>query len=129
MHAPGEVARRRAECVVASEWLPALAAGDIEAGPRVERHVTTCLRCQADMARYRRMRRTLRGWSDAGIEPGPEVLPAILASLERAGTGTRRMPATAGRRTVYVGGVAMATAGAAAGVLVWVNRRRPSLAG
>ena len=129
MHAPGEVARRRAECVVASEWLPALATGDAEAGPRVERHVTTCLRCQADLARYRRLRRTLRGWSEAGIEPGPEVLPAILASLERAGAGSRRGTAAAGRRTAYVGGVAVATAGAAAGVLVWVNRRRPSLAG
>lgn len=127
MHAPVEAARRRAECAIAAEWLPALATGDAEAGPRVERHVTTCLRCQADMARYRRLRRTLRGWSEAGIEPGPDVLPAILASLERA--GGRRVPVTAGRRTVYVGGVAVATAGAAAGVLVWVNRRRPSLAG
>ncbi|MDQ6784133.1 MAG: hypothetical protein M3063_11985 [Actinomycetota bacterium] len=127
MHAPGELARRRAECVVASEWLPTLATGDVDAGPRVERHVTTCLRCQADLARYRRLRRTLRGLSEVGMEPGPDVLPAILASLDRAGS-PRRAPA-GGRRTVYVGGVAVATAGAAAGVLVWVSRRRPSLAG
>ncbi|MDQ6840156.1 MAG: hypothetical protein M3137_17950 [Actinomycetota bacterium] len=129
MHVPGEAARRRADCVVSSEWLPALAAGDVEPCPRIERHVTTCLRCQADLARYRRLRRTLRGWSEVGVEPGPEVLPAILASLERAGTRRRSVPAVTGRRTVYAGGMAVATAGAAAGVIVWVSRHRPSLAG
>jgi hypothetical protein len=109
--------------------LPALAVGEAEAGPWVERHVATCLRCQADMVRYRRLRRTMRRWSQAGVEPGSDILPGILASLERAGRGSRWVPASAGRRTAYVGGVAVATAGAAAGVLVWVNRRRPSLAG
>ncbi len=127
MHAPGEASRRRVDCATASDLLPALAAGDAEVGERIERHVATCLRCQADLARYRRLRRTMRGFGDAAVAPGPDVLPSILASLERAG---RTSPLAVGsRRTVYVGGVAMATAGAAAGVLVWVTRRRLSLAG
>jgi len=138
MHVPGDPPRR-SECAAAWEWLPSVAAGDsIPAGDgradgatrhRIEGHVATCLRCQAEVARYRRLRRTMRGLGQLSIEPGPEVLPAILASLQRAdGRRTTPYPGT-GRRTVYVGGVAVATAGAAAGMLVWVTRRRPNLAG
>lgn len=137
---PGSGERRprpRGACAKAAALLPELAAGD--AVPEVlERHVSTCLRCQADLARYRRLRRTLRGFGGTGVEPGPQVLPAILVALERAEAHRALHPAQraarahgpqGARRGAYVGGVAVATAGAAAGVLVWVARRRPSLAG
>lgn len=126
-------ARRKLDCEAASGLLPAMAAGDLgvgagfEVGSGIERHVQTCLRCQADLARYRRLRRTMRSFGERTVKPGPDVLPSILASLALAGSG--RAPAVAGRRTVYVGGVWVATAGAAAGVLVWVTRRRLTLAG
>lgn len=127
MHAPGEAGRRRVDCAAASILLPGVAAGEGRLDDRAERHVASCLRCQAELARYRKLRRILRGLGQAGIDPSPELLPTILAALDQAASGRSSALANPARWTVYVGGVA--TAGATAGVLVWLTRRRLSLAG
>ena len=44
------------------------------------RHVDTCLRCQATVAQYRRLRRTVQGL-DPG-RPGPPVVDTVLAALD-----------------------------------------------
>jgi anti-sigma factor RsiW len=95
----------------------------------VVRHVATCLRCQAEVARYRRTRRLLRQLHDrhpsalapdadldgphADAEPEPESDPEPASS-------------SSGRRLVLVGGIAAATLAAAATVTVvgrgWVVR-------
>ena len=39
--------------------IPGMVDGEASANVAVERHLQTCLRCQAEMARYRRLLRTL----------------------------------------------------------------------
>jgi hypothetical protein len=127
------VRRRPADCQLVAEALPRLAESDISpaerlgllagiGGARARAHVAQCLRCQAELARYRRLLRTLETMRADRIDPTPDTLAAILASLEEVET------AAAGRlvrRGAYLGGITVATA---AGLLVWMSRRRVSLA-
>ena len=45
-------------------------------------HVETCLRCQAELARYRRLLRALQMLRTRYLEPAPGLLAQTLASLE-----------------------------------------------
>ena len=97
---------------------------------RGRRHVETCLRCQAELARYRKLVRTLRALRTEVFDPGPGFVADILASLEDAGERHLLRSLLSGHRVVYVGGL-VATAGAA-GALVIASRtrgRRVPLAG
>ncbi|MGE0877013.1 MAG: hypothetical protein AB7L13_03265 [Acidimicrobiia bacterium] len=85
-----------------------------------EEHVGRCLRCQAELAGYRRLLRSLGRLSTATIDPGPVVLGAILANLDHSG----HAGGWSGRRIAYLGGLAAATAGAAAGAIVIGTRSR-----
>jgi hypothetical protein len=130
MRALADIVRlRTAECRQAATRLPALAAGEPAIDERLGRHVAECLRCQAEVAAYRRILRHLRSLRDDETAPPTgaiaDVLEAIAAaSLEESAPGTSRI-----LRAAYVGGITVATAAAgAAGVLVWMSRRRPGLA-
>ena len=50
----------------------------------VQRHVESCLRCQAELARYRRMLRGLQLLRTQYFEPTPGMLAATLASITAA---------------------------------------------
>jgi hypothetical protein len=68
--------------------------------------------------------RTMRG--DAYVPPAGS-LTAVLAALDAAVDAPTSTPRAV--RVAYVGGITMATAAAgAAGVLVWMSRRRLGLA-
>ena len=98
---------------------------------RGRRHVETCLRCQAELVRYRRLLRTLRTLRTDLFDPGPGLVADVLASLEDAGERHLLRSLLSGHRVAYVGGLAVATAGAA-GALVIASRsrgRRVPLAG
>jgi hypothetical protein len=99
-----------------------------------EQHLRECLRCQADVARYRRLRRTMRGLSEVGdlADPvsisGPgramaDALGALESALDEA-LGRRERLRIAGRKTALLGGIAAATAAGVGGVLVLATRRR-----
>ena len=51
----------------------------------VQRHIETCLRCQAELARYRKMLRGLQLLRTRYLEPAPGLLAQTLAALEEAG--------------------------------------------
>jgi hypothetical protein len=101
-----------------------------------EWHLGSCLRCQADLARYRRLRRTMRsmGADGFGPAPGPDLgsdrelaLAKAIESVEIAldhSIGRRDRIRIAGRRTALLGGLAAATAAGFGGVLVLATRRR-----
>lgn len=85
-------------------------------------HVATCLRCQAELAQYRRLARTLRSLKSQQATPLDGLLDDIIAVLddpELLHSGPRL-----GRRTAYLGGIAAATAAGAAGALVIASRVR-----
>ena len=79
-------------------------------------HVAQCLRCQAEVANYRRMRRVMRSLAEhRGVE-APDLEHRILVALDEAdGTPGARVPAVA---AATIGGVA-----AAAGVIAFAVRR------
>lgn len=112
-------------CETVAALLPAVIDGNQRADRRVRRHVESCLRCQAELVQYRRLLRALRQLRTDVLEPAPGLLPTILASLEEAGERGAIRSLLDGRRTAYIGGLAVATAAAgAAGAVVLVTRSR-----
>jgi hypothetical protein len=119
---------RTADCRQAASELPAVAAGEASTSARAANHIAECLRCQAELAAYRRIMRHLRALRHDDVPAPPGALAAVLAALEAAELSDH---ATTNRvlRVAYVGGLTVATAAAgAAGVLVWMSRRRTGLA-
>jgi hypothetical protein len=97
----------------------------------VRRHIESCLRCQAELARYRRMLRSLQLLRTQVLEPAPGLLTSTLAAIEAASERQAVRSVLTGRRLAYAGAVggALAAAGAtAAAVLVHRARRRGALA-
>lgn len=97
----------------------------------VERHVESCLRCQAELARYRRLLRTLHQLRTQYLEPAPGALAGTLAALEAAAERSVVRSLLSGRRLAYVGigGTAVATAATAAVLIARSRRRSLRLAG
>ena len=95
---------------------------------RGRRHVESCLHCQAELVRYRKLLRTLRTLRADVFDPGPGFVADVLASLEDAGERHLLRSLLSGHKVAYMGGLAMATAGAA-GALVIASRTRGRMAG
>ncbi|MDQ1357069.1 MAG: hypothetical protein QOG44_1442 [Acidimicrobiaceae bacterium] len=114
---------RRLTCEEVAAALPAIVDGTERADRRIQHHVTTCLRCQAELVHYRKLLRALRQLRTEYLEPAPGVLSGILANLEEAGERGAIRSLLSGKRAAYIGGVAVAaTAAGAAGTLVLVSR-------
>ena len=93
----------------------------------VQRHVESCLRCQAELARYRRMLRGLQLMRTQLLEPSPGLLAQTLAAVGEASEQRAIRSLLSGKRLAYAGAIggAVAAAGAtAAAVLVARSRRR-----
>ena len=118
-------------CDEVTSLLPGLVDGEA-VGVEAERHVATCLRCQAELARYRRLLRTLALLRTRYAEPTPGLLGETLAVITDAAEHGARRTLLSGRRLAYagaIGGSALA-AGATAAVLIARSRKRAlSLAG
>jgi anti-sigma factor RsiW len=94
-------------------------AGDHEAvlSAPARLHVAQCLRCQAEMANYRRLRRSLRALADSPVAVDPALEHDILLALDDHDDRlSRRVP---GYAAATLGGLA-----AAAGVIVLATRQR-----
>jgi anti-sigma factor RsiW len=114
---------RRLTCEEVAAALPGIVDGNDTADRRVQHHVATCLRCQAELVHYRRLLRALHQLRTEYLEPAPGVLTGILASLEEVGEQGAIRSLLSGHRAAYIGGVAVAaTAAAGAGTLVLVSR-------
>jgi hypothetical protein len=118
-------------CDEVTTLLPALVDGEA-VGDEAVSHVETCLRCQAELARYRRLLRTLSMLRTRYAEPTPGLLGETLAVIAEAAEHGARRTLVSGRRLAYagaIGGGALA-AGATAAVLIARSRKRAlSLAG
>jgi hypothetical protein len=118
-------------CDEVTALLPGLVDGEA-VGFEAQRHVDTCLRCQAELARYRRLLRTLAMLRTQYAEPTPGLLGETLALITDAAEQGARRTLLSGRRLAYagaIGGSALA-AGATAAVLIARSRKRAlSLAG
>ncbi|MDG2028627.1 MAG: hypothetical protein P8J50_16085 [Acidimicrobiales bacterium] len=97
-----------------------LGAGDdaVLSGP-ARAHVAECLRCQAELANFRRLRRSMRALASAPALVDVTLEHEILVALDDAdGRSARRVPGYAAAAAA-VGGLA-----AAAGVIALATRGR-----
>jgi hypothetical protein len=89
--------------------------------PAEHTHLAACLRCQAEVARERRLQRTLTGLRDVVIAPPDDLLQSVLVHLDEQAE-PRGHPRA--RKAAWVGGIAAATAAAAGGAIVLAARSR-----
>lgn len=113
-------------CDQVADRLPAAAEGLEALDPAARRHVEHCLRCQADAVQYRRVLRAMRALRTEVMAPTPGLVPEIRAALGEAGERQALRGMVGGRRTAYLGGLAVATAAGAAGAVVLTLRSRRS---
>lgn len=110
---------RTAQCREAVDAIAQLAAGEDDADPKAAEHVAACLRCQAEVAAYRRILRTMRAMRHELVDPPGASMADLLRSLS---SEAQNDAASWAVRAACVGGL---TAAGAAGVFVWFTRRRP----
>ncbi len=117
-------------CEQVTELLPALVDSD-QRNPEVEAHVETCLRCQAEAARYRKLLRAMSLLRTRYLEPNPSVLAQALASLESDLERNAVRAALSGKRLAYAGAIGgtVATAATVAAFVARNRRRGLKLAG
>ncbi|HWE56848.1 MAG TPA: hypothetical protein VG435_15155 [Acidimicrobiales bacterium] len=111
---------RTAACRDAVDAVGMVAAGDGEVDPKQADHVATCLRCQAEVAAFRRVLATMRAMRGEEMAFSLERRQVVFEALRDG----EALPPTWAVRAAYVGGI---TAAAGAGVIVWLTRRRPGL--
>jgi anti-sigma factor RsiW len=114
-------------CDEVARILPEAVEGGAAVELSVQRHIEQCLRCQAELARYRRMLRGLQLLRTRYLEPAPGLLAQTLAAIEEAGERQAVRSILSGRRLAYVGaigGAAVAAGTAATVMIVHRSRRR-----
>ncbi len=83
-------------CRISAPWITAMGAGDDVSFKPVRSHIESCLRCQAGVARQRRVRRGLEGLGDVA-----EVAPITRIHVDSA-------PDSRHGRQAFVGAVGAA---------------------
>ena len=90
---------------------------------RARKHVESCLRCQAEVAQYRKLLKALRSLREELVAAPTGLVGDILVKLEEAGERRVVRSLVAGRRTAYLGGLAVATAAGAGAAVILASRR------
>jgi len=107
-------------CEEVQEVLPSYAR-DRNASLRVRRHISSCAVCGAELARYDELLAGLRSMRDETVLAPPGLVAALTAIPSN---GTRLQVArthVTRHRKAYIGGLALAAAGAA-GAALWRSR-------
>jgi hypothetical protein len=115
------------QCDDVARLLPEAVEGAVPLEPTLRHHIETCLRCQAELARYRRLLRALQLLRTRYLEPAPGLLAQTLAAIEEAGERQAVRSILSGRRLAYAGALgsaAVAATATAAAVIVHRSRRR-----
>ncbi|MEL7157827.1 MAG: hypothetical protein AAFN30_14665 [Actinomycetota bacterium] len=111
------------QCDTVSLQLAEVADGGNELTADVEAHVNACLRCQAELAQYRKLLRALTSLRGHYLAPDDQLLDDILAAL-RPPASVHRLHRLhhRNRRAAYIGGIAAAATAGAAGAIVIAAR-------
>lgn len=111
-----------------AELLPGLVDGTVMVDARTLAFIESDLRCQAELARYRRLLRTLGQLRTRYLEPSPGLLASTLNALAEESERQVAQSILTGRRLAYagaaLGGAAVAAGAAATAVMVARSRRR-----
>jgi anti-sigma factor RsiW len=111
-------------CEDVARLLPETVDGSEPIDLTVQSHIESCLRCQAELARYRRMLRALQQLRTRYLEPSPSLLAQTLAALEEVGERQAVRSLLSGRRLAYAGAIGGAAVAATTAVLLARSRRR-----
>ncbi len=112
-------------CDLIAESLAGAVDGTTNLDRTDRRHVEHCLRCQAELAQYRKLLRAMQSLRIEGVAPPAGLVGSVLAHVEAAGERRAVRATLTGRRVAYLGGIAAATAAAGAGAaIVLVSRGR-----
>jgi len=103
-------------CAEVAADLPGILDAGHPAAASLVSHVETCLGCQAELARYRRLVRLLGQLAAAEVEPPPGVVADILSAVSDAARRRVIRSVLTGRRLAY-GGAVLAAGGAAVGLV------------
>jgi anti-sigma factor ChrR (cupin superfamily) len=122
MRSLAEIVRlRTGPCRDAASDIAQIAAGEYgDVSPAAAEHVGACLRCQAEVAAYQRVLRTMRMMGGQHMDVPAGQIAAVMAAIGAA--APQHSAATWAVRVACVGGITVATG--AAGALVWASRRR-----
>jgi hypothetical protein len=115
--------RRRVGLVTCAEVaaeLPRILDDRLPAAAPLVSHVESCLYCQAELARYRRLVRLLHQLRTVELEPPPGVVADVLAVVGSAANRRVIRSVLDGRRLAYAG--AVVAAGGAAALLIALAR-------
>jgi anti-sigma factor RsiW len=118
-------------CDDVAQLLPEAVDAESSVHPAVQGHIESCLRCQAELARYRRMLRALHALRLRYLEPDPGLLAQTLLALSEEGERRAVRSLISGRRLAYagaIGGAAVAAGATTVAVLLARARRRPAAA-
>lgn len=101
------------ECAEAATALPGCVEDDLPED--VAAHLETCIHCQAEAVRYKRHARLMGTLADQFVEPPADLLESLLDSVieDRKHRRSVRRKAAVG-----IGGLAIAAAGTAVGIVV-----------
>ncbi len=89
-------------------------------------HVQSCLQCQAELVRYRKLLKALHDLRTTIVRPAPGLLADILDNLGERGEKRAIRSIVTGRRTAYTGGIAVAAVAVGTGALLLAGRSRRS---
>ncbi len=113
------------QCEAITESLAGVVDGDARLDRGERRHVERCLRCQAELAQYRKLLRAMQHLRTERVAPPAGLVGEVIASLGAAGERGAIRATLSGRKVAYLGGIAAATAAAGAGAaLVLATRGR-----
>ena len=97
---------------------------------RARAHVDTCLRCQAELAQYRKLLKALQQLRTEVLAPAPGLVTDVLVRLEERGERKAVKSILEGRKAAYITGIAAATmAAGGAAALVYTRRKLRVAAG
>ena len=111
----------RSDCAPVSDALAAAAGGERAFGLFELEHLASCLRCQVEESRYRRLMEAMRSLREAPANAGSHLESQILVRLDLHGAQWARRARS--RVAATVGGLA-AGAAATAGLIAFTARHR-----
>ncbi len=109
-----------------AEILPGVVDGTVDIDENTRAFIESDLRCQAELARYKRLLRSLEQLRDQRFEPAPGLLAATLAALSEEGERRAIRSLFTGKRLAIAGAAigGVAVAGAAATAVILARRLR-----
>ncbi len=105
-------------CIQTAQFLPGIVDGDIPAA--AAKHLESCLRCQAEASRYRKISRELSKLRNQVAEPPMDLVAPVFEALEHA--TARRSKLKIAALGIGVGSVVVAL-GTAAGIALRLRHR------